>query len=135
MIKDDDRIADVVTETLSDIDSILFAYLFGSRTTGKSGPMSDVDVAVYLRQGVDLTEEKLTIIQGLTTSLQSDDLDVVLLNVAPTALVGRILNCRKVLIDRDPFRRHSFESLELRKYMDFSIKETANLNHRFGLGR
>jgi len=46
---------------------------------------------------------------------------VVVLNTAPTALTGRILQARQVIFDRDPFRRHLFESLALREFFDFRI--------------
>ena len=39
----------------------------------------------------------------------------VVLNTAPTALVGRILGSRRVILDREPFRRHRFESQALRE--------------------
>jgi len=131
----DDKIEAVLTESLQEIDSIIFAYLFGSRAARTHRPTSDVDLAVYLKEGEDAAEEKLTIIGCVTASLQTDNLDVVILNSAPIALTGRILRSRKLLIDRDPFRRHTFESLMLREYMDFSIKETSILNQRFGIGR
>lgn len=118
------------------LDSVIFAYLFGSRADNTAGPSSDIDIAVYLKEeGIDFIEEKLRIIGRLTEQLQTDAIDVVLLNTAPISLLGRILAKREVFVDREPFRRHVFESLALRQYMDFSIKETTNLQERFGLGR
>lgn len=124
-----------IQDGLEQIDAVTFAYLFGSRAAGTARPSSDVDVAVFLKDGVDLIEEKLSIIGCLTQRLQTDAVDVVILNTAPISLVGRILSKREVIIDREPYRRHSFESLALRQYMDFSVKETANLDRRFRLGR
>ena len=38
---------------------ILFAYIFGSRATGKVHPESDLDIAVYLKEPLkDYTEKK-----------------------------------------------------------------------------
>jgi predicted nucleotidyltransferase len=38
---------------------ILFAYLFGSLARKKAGPLSDVDIAVYLAEKVSFAEKKL----------------------------------------------------------------------------
>jgi hypothetical protein len=42
-----------------------------------------------------------------------------------------IVKNRKIIADRDPFARHIFESLAMRKYFDFSIKEAAILRRRY----
>jgi predicted nucleotidyltransferase len=70
---------------------IVFAYLFGGPGASRLTPLSDVDVAVYLDEGVDPLEGKLETIGALTAHLKTDEVDVVVLNEAPTALVGRIL--------------------------------------------
>ncbi len=125
-----------IKRSLEGVDTVIFAYLFGSQASKTARPSSDIDVAVFLKkEGTDFVEEKLRIIGRLTEQLQTDAIDVVILNTAPTSLLGRILAKREVLIDREPFRRHAFESLALRQYMDFSIKETAILEGRFDLGR
>lgn len=124
-----------IRNSLEHIDTVVFAYLFGSRAAGRTRPSSDIDVAVFLKDGVDLIEEKLSIIGCLTQHLKTDAIDVVVLNTAPISLIGRILSNREVVIDREPYRRHSFESLALREYMDFSVKETTILDSRFKLGR
>jgi len=59
----------------------------------------------------------------------------VVINSASLSLLGRILARREVLLDRDPYFRHAFESLAIRKYFDFSVKEKSLLERRFGLGR
>jgi hypothetical protein len=58
--------------------------------------------------------------------------DLVMLNTAPTALAGRVLAGRRVILDRDPFRRHRFESLALRRFFDFRLFEHRLLARRFG---
>jgi hypothetical protein len=39
-----------------------------------------------------------------------------------------------VIADKDPFLRHRFESLELRKFLDFRIFEQRLLDARFARG-
>ena len=110
---------------------ILFAYLFGGLARGKPQPLSDVDLAIYLRTGGKVAERKLEILGNLVTILQTDEIDLVLLNTASLALVMNIVKARKIIVDKDPFSRHIFESVTMRKYFDFSIKESAMLQRRY----
>ena len=110
---------------------ILFAYLFGGLARGKPQPLSDVDIAIYLRTGGEVAERKLEILGNLVTILQTDEIDLVLLNTASLALVMNIVKARKIIVDKDPFSRHIFESVTMRKYFDFSIKESAMLQRRY----
>jgi len=110
---------------------VLFAYLFGGLARGKPQPLSDVDIAIYLRTGKNVAEEKLEILGDLVTILQTDEIDLVVLNTAALALVMNIVKARKIIVDKDPFSRHIFESVTMRKYFDFSIKEAAMLQRRY----
>jgi len=114
---------------------VQFAYLFGGAARGRLTPLSDVDVAVFLAEGTDLEEGRLAALGLATRHLGTDEVDLVVLNTAPSALLARILPNRLVLLDRVPFRRHRFESLEARKAADFRIFERRVLERRFGRGR
>jgi predicted nucleotidyltransferase len=118
-------------QALERCPAIVFAYLFCSTATGHRGPLSDVDVAVYLDNLVDPIETRLQTIGAVTSHLGTDKVDVVVLNQAPTALAGRIVGSRRVILDRAPFRRHCFESLTLRKFLDFRIFEHRLLTERY----
>ena len=109
---------------------VVFAYLFGSAGAGRIRPLSDVDVAVYLDEAVDPLEARLAAVRAVTAHLGTDEVDLVVLNRAPTALSGRILATRRILLDRDPFRRHRFESVALRTFLDFRILEHRLLARR-----
>ena len=110
---------------------ILFAYLFGGLARGKPQPLSDVDIAIYLRTDGKVAEKKLEILGNLVALLQTDEIDLVVLNTAALALAMNIIKARKIIVDKDPFSRHIFESVTMRKYFDFSIKESAILNRRY----
>jgi hypothetical protein len=114
--------------------AVRFAYLFGSAARRELRPLSDVDVAVYLDEAVDPGSARLDLIRVVTRHLGTDEVDLVVLNQAPTAFVGRILQSRRVLVDKDPFLRHRFESLALRKFLDFRIFEQRLLDGRFARG-
>jgi predicted nucleotidyltransferase len=119
---------------LARVPPVVFAYLFGSAGTGRLRPLSDVDVAVYLEDGTDPLEGALAAQGAVTTHLGTDEVDLVVLNSAPAALLGRLLRTRRIILDRDPFRRRRFESLALRTALDFQIVEHRMLARRFARG-
>ena len=120
-----------VTAYLKSNPHIVFAYLFGSIATGKQQLLSDVDIAVYLKQGANVVGCKLAILGRLIDILQSDEIDLVVLNTANLPLVINVLKSKKIIVDKEPFVRHIFESLAMRKYFDFSIKEAVILQRRY----
>jgi predicted nucleotidyltransferase len=126
----EDLIPKAITYLQSKAD-ILFAYLFGSFGRGKQLPLSDVDIAVYLKEPSDVQEKKMEILGALIDILQTDEIDLVILNSAPLPLRMRILENKKVVVDREPFLRHRYESLTMREYFDFSILEGQILSRRF----
>lgn len=114
---------------------VLFAYLFGSLAKGKLTPLSDVDIAVYLSNGGDIAREKIEILGELMNILGTEEIDLVVLNTASLPLRARIIDKKMVVTDKDPFLRHKFESLTLREYFDFSVKEMEIFKRRYSLGR
>lgn len=116
---------------LSADSRIIFAYIFGGLARGKQRPLSDVDIAVYLDVCNDKAEAKLDIIGILSDALNTDEIDLVILNDAPISLVGRILKKKRLIVDKQPFIRHKFESIAVRESMDFRYLEQNILFGRF----
>lgn len=114
--------------------AVRFAYLFGGASRGELRPLSDVDVAVYLDDAADPVAARLALVGAVTKHLGTDEVDLVVLNRAPTALLGRILQSRRVIVDKEPFLRHRFESLGLRQFLDFRIFERRFLDARSARG-
>ncbi len=112
--------------------NIVFAYLFGGLAKGRQTPLSDVDIAVYLRSLENF--DYLEILSKVTDVLGTEEVDLIILNTAPISLVGRILKTRKLLVDKDPPVRHSFESLKLREFFDFQYREKEILDRRYKIG-
>ena len=115
-------------------ERVLFSYLFGSLARGRSTPLSDVDLAVYLADGVDPAVTKLDLLGLACDTLGTEEMDLVVLNKASLSLALRIVRDRRVLSERDRCLRARFESLTLRKGWDFEVKERAILERRYGLG-
>lgn len=129
----DARVA-TLGDALAGEPAVVFAYLFGSRVQGTAGPRSDIDVAVYLKDDVDAFNMRLTLMGRLAAHLGTDALDVIVLNDAPLALTGRIVESRLVVLDRLPAVRHAFESLTARMFNDFRIRERRLLAARYPVG-
>ena len=110
---------------------ILFSYYFGSLAKGTLSPLSDVDIAIFLKKGNNLVDRKLEILGKLIDILETDEIDLVVLNTTDLPLVMGVLNNKKLIVDKDPFARHQFESLMMRKYFDFSVIESAQLKRRY----
>ena len=129
-----DNILKLIPKAVSYLEShpkVIFAYLFGSLSKGKPSPLSDVDIAVFLKKGNNLADRKLEILGKLIDILETDEIDLVVLNTANLPLAMRILKNKKLIVDKDPFARHLFESLVMRKYFDFSVIESAQLKRRY----
>lgn len=94
-------------------------------------PLSDVDIAVYLKELADVRKEKMEILGTLIDLLQTDEIDLVILNKAPLTLRMKILENKKVIVDNVPSLRHQYESLTMREYFDFSVREMGILERRF----
>jgi len=111
---------------------IVFAYLFGGLTKKSPGPYSDVDIAIYVKEPKKI--KYLDVFSDITRVLGTDEVDLVVLNKAPLSLSGRVLLSKKLLADKEPFLRHRYESLTLRKFFDFQIKERQIFKRRYGIG-
>ena len=129
-----DNILKLLPEAVTYLQShpkVIFSYLFGSLSKGKPSPLSDVDIAVFLKKGNNLADRKLEILGRLIEILETDEIDLVVLNTADLPLIMGILKNKKLIVDKDPFARHLFESLMMRKYLDFSVIESAQLKRRY----
>ena len=110
---------------------VSFAYLFGTLSKGQGTPLSDVDIAVFLSGGDKRAEKKLEILGDLSDLLNTDEVDLVDLHTESLPLKMRVIKTGTVIADNDPFERHNFESLAIRQYLDFAVKEKAILEGRF----
>jgi predicted nucleotidyltransferase len=116
---------------------VVFAYLFGGLARGERQPMSDVDIAVFLADVRRADKTKAELLGSLSGLLGTDEIDLVVLNAGENVpLVGEILKFSNVIVDKDPFERHRFESIALRKLFDFEPRELRILKTKvMGHGR
>jgi len=106
--------------------NIVFAYLFGSQATGKTGLLSDIDIAVYFDKKVfqkDYFDLRLELIGGLMDIFRRDDIDIVVLNEAPYVLENKILREGKFIYSRDEKARNAYETKAFINYFDWDYFE------------
>ncbi|MBI3354869.1 MAG: nucleotidyltransferase domain-containing protein, partial [Nitrospirae bacterium] len=89
---------DSLTGFLKKDPNIIFAYLFGGLLKKRRNPLSDIDIAVYLKDTGK--SGYLELFGKISDLLNTDEVDLVILNTAPISLAGRVLQDRRVLIDK-----------------------------------
>jgi len=76
-------------------DFVSHAYLFGSVAEGKAGPLSDIDVAVSLKQGMSVAgfaKKKMLLINAIAKALGTDNFDLVVIEGAKLSMKHNIIN-------------------------------------------
>jgi len=111
------REVEIVRTYLAGEKRVKFAYLFGSHASGSTGPLSDLDLAVYLDGRLDSFRYRLRLMEALAKVLKTEKFDLVVLNNAPILLKNEVIRHGVVLKDDRP-RRVMFESLTVRDYLD-----------------
>lgn len=117
-----DLVLESVRAALEPCPEVLDGYLFGSLARGDAGATSDVDVAVYLDEGLTALERgrfALELAAELMSQLARNDVDVVVLNSAPPLLYHRVLRDGERLLTRDLVATTRREGQALSRYCDW----------------
>lgn len=117
---------------------IIAAYLFGSRATGKAGPLSDIDLAVLVdpaRHDVNRYRYgyQAFLITELMRILGTTELDVVVLNESPPLLKFQVINHGEVIYYRSRSEMLDFHVRAFNEYQDF--KPMLAVQHRYMMQR
>lgn len=103
-------------------ENVLLAYLFGSQARGRSWAESDIDLAVLLTDRPDdgaCLDARLDLLGGLMDQLETDEVDVLILNQAPPALRHAVLSDGIELFCRDRRVAMEFRLRAFNEYLDF----------------
>lgn len=110
-------------DILKDYPYIASAYLFGSRASGKSGSMSDVDIAILLKSnaptGRELLHEEDYLSYRIAKALGVKEVDLIDLNNQGLTFVHNVLRTGKLIYDADPHFRIRFITRIISEYCDF----------------
>lgn len=114
-----DRLKDI----FKDYPYIASAYLFGSQVTGKTGPMSDIDIAILLKDNAPKGRELIHKIDYLAyrieDALQVKEVDLIELNKQGLIFVHNVLKTGKLIYDADSDFRIKFVVKIISNYCDF----------------
>lgn len=99
------------------------AYLAGSLSNRTSfGHLTDVDIAILLMEQIksdQFLDYQLYFFSELAKRLESDNIDVVILNQASMLLKLQVIKYGQILFSRDEKQRVSFETKAVMDYLDF----------------
>lgn len=87
----------------------IFAFVHGSRVSGRSRPSSDTDVAAWFGDQPDG--------ESLVAQMPAG-IDLLVLNAAPLWIAGRVALHGVLLFDDDPPRRVAWQADTRKRYLD-----------------
>jgi len=122
-----------LNEFFRKVDYVELAYLFGSHAKGKTGPLSDIDIGVYLSRSLsrkERFEKRLELTASLSTFLQTDKVDLVVMNDASPVLNFEIIEPNCLVFERDHALKLKVEPYIMSRYYDRKYHEDF-LNREF----
>lgn len=126
-----DKYSEKLNNLFSQFEEIKLVYLFGSHATKKVSLLSDYDFALYLDPKIKINRKKeimLTLITEISTILQTDKLDLVLLNDSIFPLLKFNILKEGILIYQKYPYKILVEPTIYNEYFDFKIfSQTNNL--------
>ncbi len=119
----------------SEYSFIASAYLFGSAVSGKAGPMSDVDIAVLLKEnapkGRDLIHSEDYLAYRIAKALDVREVDLIDLNGQGLVFQHQVIKTGRLIYDVDPSSRIAFTMHVISRFCDF--EPTLRLFEKFRL--
>lgn len=107
------------TEVLKRQDEVIFAYLFGSQARGKTTPLSDIDIGVYVENDIFKKKFPYGYESELSSKISSKKtVDIVILNKAPVLLRHRCVTEGKLLFCKNQALLNQFKVKTLCEYFD-----------------
>ncbi|MCX7680605.1 MAG: nucleotidyltransferase domain-containing protein [Anaerolineae bacterium] len=108
---------EALTRYLTEQSEVILAYLFGSQADGSADPQSDYDIAVLVRD--PSLELWARLAHEIATVLETERVDLVLLNQAPVELAYAVIAQGRLLYERSVAERVEFEAKVLSLYGDY----------------
>ncbi len=126
---------DKFKDLFDDYPYIAAVYLFGSQSSGKAGPMSDVDIAILLKDNApndrELIHEEDYLAYKIAKALGVKEVDVIDLNRQGLIFQHNVLRTGKLIYDADPALRIKFVTRVIPYFCDF--EPTLRFMEKFSL--
>jgi len=116
-----DKIPAIVSD-MSQNRAVTAFYILGSAAAGNLKPLSDIDFGVLLtfkKTGRQLFDIHLSLLDYLNRKLETDDVDLILLNEAPARIAYSVVKDGRLLLCRDEKELADFLDDTVRTYLDF----------------
>ncbi|TQD27008.1 nucleotidyltransferase domain-containing protein [Methanolobus vulcani] len=113
-------------------ESVELAYLFGSVAEDTAGPLSDVDIGVYLSETLTEKEriyKRIDLINELSDLLKSDKLDLIVINDTGYVLNFEIIRPNVLIFSRHEGMRVDVECYIMSMYLDWKYYEDRYNKH------
>lgn len=123
-----DILVELLKSKLASEEEVKFAYLFGSQVRQDVGKRSDIDIAVYLDNGVDGFRYRLYLMEAIIKAVKNEKVDIIILNTATLLLCHQVVKNGVVLKD-DKGQRLDFETRVLKEYLDTEYLRNTQLSY------
>jgi len=115
-----ERLERELRDFFTGVEDVTVAYLFGSTVHGEANSLSDIDIAVLFKDSL-LQEEafdfQLELIGELTELLNTNNVDLVVLNDSPLLLTYNVIR-DGIILKSDELERVRFETRIMSRYLD-----------------
>jgi predicted nucleotidyltransferase len=114
----DQELFSKLAQVLGADERVVLAYVFGSAGRGEAAPTSDVDVAIWAKRQLDLSELSL-FAESLARAIEfCRRIDVIDLRLASPVLAAEVIRDGVPLVVRSAEARFDFETAAIRKFED-----------------
>lgn len=100
---------------------VQLAYLFGSSARGAKTPLSDIDIALLLKEPLTRAEafdKTISFTHKLIGLFHTNEIDVVILNIANPHIKFNVIRDGQIIYNRDEKCRVNFEVKTMGEYFD-----------------
>lgn len=122
----------ILGEFFQNDECVELAYLFGSVAEGKEGPLSDIDIGVYLSSGLTKAQrdkKRLELVANLSILTKNDRVDLLVLNDTPPVLSFEIIRPNVLIFERDSSIKVDVEQRIMSMYLDWKYYEDRMNRH------
>jgi uncharacterized protein len=116
----------ILAEFFKSQEYVELAYLFGSTAGGNIGPLSDIDIGVYLSSKLTEAEridKRLRLTAEIASLLKTDIIDLIIMNDASSVISFEIIKPNSPIFIKDEDLKLDVEQEIMSRYLDRKYHE------------